>query len=262
MKGGGGMDYPIDYPVKLLNIHTSSFDGFYSYPRHYQKFPQLYLVLEGKVFYEADGEELTLTGGSGVWVAPGCLRAPRAGSDSGRKLVGIFLARQELFPDSAGIRRITLDGSGRRDAAECADAVERGGSGAVIQLLFNRLCYTLEAALFEPPPPHDPRRGREESAVRALERIMGANLGNPLSFEELCRLAHLSQSSAGRSFRHRLGVSPMEHYRRMRLERGAELIRSGHCTVSEAAFATGFSSSQHFATAFRNCFGKTPTERN
>ena len=48
MKGGGGMDYPAEYPVKLLNIHTSSFDGSYSYPPHYQKFPQLYLVLEGK----------------------------------------------------------------------------------------------------------------------------------------------------------------------------------------------------------------------
>ncbi len=103
MKGGGGMDYPAEYPVKLLNIHTSSFDGSYSYPRHYQKFTQLYLVLEGKVFYEADGEELTLIGGSGVWVAPGCLRAPRAGSDSGRKLY------QAMW--RAGVREMTAGGN-------------------------------------------------------------------------------------------------------------------------------------------------------
>lgn len=254
------MDYPANYPLRLTNIHASRFNASYTYPRHYQKLPQLYLVLEGRVFYEADAEEITLGSGEGVWVAPSCFRAPRAGSETGWKLVGTFLTLREEVPCPAGIRRVMLDAEGMRDALACARAVERNDSGSAVQLLFNRLCFDLDAALFEPAPVRNPRQEREAAVVQSLERLMSANLGNPLSFDELCRLAHVSQSGAGRSFRHRLGTSPMEHYRKLRLEQGAELIRSGHCTVSEAAFATGFSSSQHFATAFRNHFGNTPSE--
>lgn len=253
------MEYPADYPLRLLNIHASRFDGGYYYPLHYQDFPQLYLVLEGKVLYEADGEQFPLACGEGVWVSPGCLRAPRAGSDFGRKLVGIFLVRREGFPCSGGFRRIILDADGEREAAKCAEAVEQNRSAAVQQLLFNRLCYCLEPALFDPPVRRNLRQKREEAIVYTLKRLMIANIGNPLSFEQLCRLAHLSQSSAARSFRRLLGDSPMGYYRRMRLEHGAELIRSGRCTVTEAAFATGFSSSQHFATAFKRCFGESPS---
>ena len=41
-------------------------------------------------------------------------------------------------------------------------------------------------------------------------------------------------------------------------ERGAELLRSGKCNVTEAALAVGYASPSHFSHAFRERFGCCP----
>jgi AraC-like DNA-binding protein len=44
----------------------------------------------------------------------------------------------------------------------------------------------------------------------------------------------------------------------LRLERAAELLRSGRLNVTEAATAVGYSSLSHFSKAFAEMFGVSP----
>jgi len=46
--------------------------------------------------------------------------------------------------------------------------------------------------------------------------------------------------------------------RQLRLERAAELLRTGQCNVTEAAFEVGYNSLSHFTLAFRETFGCCP----
>lgn len=56
-------------------------------------------------------------------------------------------------------------------------------------------------------------------------------------------------------------TTPSHHLCRIRLEHAAALLRAGTGqSVTEIAFATGFHSSQHFATRFRRQYGMTPGE--
>ena len=48
------------------------------------------------------------------------------------------------------------------------------------------------------------------------------------------------------------------YLRNLRLERAAELLRSGRSNVTEAAMAVGYSSLSHFSKAFAEMFGVCP----
>jgi len=256
---GDGMNTPRNYPVRLNHVHASGFSPNYAFPRHYQKNHQLYLVFEGTIVYEADGTDLVLHAGDGLWLAPGCLRAPRSGGGCGSYLVADFNTHHTGFCPR-GAERIRLDAESLPHARALYNAVCENNDDAILQLLFARFCLAVDSRLILPESTvTESRLDRDEQAVRTVEKLMEANLGNPLPFETLCRLAHSSRAGVVRSFRRRLGVAPMEYYRQRRLERAKELLRNG-LSISEVAAATGFSSTQHLATVFRRQFRQTPSE--
>lgn len=253
------MNLSRNYPVRLNHVHASGFSPAYAFPRHYQKNHQLYLVFEGTILYEADGTDLVLHAGDGLWLAPGCLRAPRSGGGCGCYLVADFSTHHTGFCPR-GAERIRLDAESLPHARAFHDAVCAKADDAITQLLFARFCLAVDPRLILPESAAvESRLDRDEQAVRTVEKLMEANLGNPLPFETLCRLAHSSRAGVGRSFRRRLDTAPMDYYRQLRLERAKALLRNG-LSIPDVAAATGFSSTQHLATAFRRQFAQTPSE--
>jgi AraC-like DNA-binding protein len=70
-----------------------------------------------------------------------------------------------------------------------------------------------------------------------------------------CGASHLKSE-----FRRATGLPPAEHHRRQRVARAWRELRRGGRSVTAIAFAFGFPSSQHFATAFRRITGLTPSQ--
>lgn len=70
----------------------------------------------------------------------------------------------------------------------------------------------------------------------------------------------MSRSHLYRKVREVTGLSPVNYLNDFRLRRAMELLRRGCSSVSEAAYATGFSSPAYFAKSFKIRFGVTPTE--
>ncbi len=77
--------------------------------------------------------------------------------------------------------------------------------------------------------------------------------------EEMALEIGQSRSTLHRQLTDVTGESPSHLLRRMRLERGADLLRRRAGTVSEIAYAVGFKSVAHFSTSFREHFDQTPT---
>jgi AraC-like DNA-binding protein len=61
-------------------------------------------------------------------------------------------------------------------------------------------------------------------------------------------------------FRAEVGVPPAAYHAMLRLEAAREMLRQPAFDVTTAALQSGFSSTQHFSTAFRRAFGLTPRE--
>ncbi len=100
--------------------------------------------------------------------------------------------------------------------------------------------------------------GRMERLAPALFD-MQRNLSEQKSVGDYAAMCFMSETGFRRYFRACIGVSPIEYRNRLRLEEASRLIRTGEYTVSEAAYATGFSNLSFFCRAYKAEFGHTPS---
>lgn len=105
--------------------------------------------------------------------------------------------------------------------------------------------------------------------VDAVMAILKRSLTEPPSLEEIGREVGCSPFYLSRTFSKETGVTIPQFVRQLRLERAAELLKSGEYNVTEAAMEVGYSSLSHFSQAFHQQFGccpglypmATPTQR-
>jgi AraC-like DNA-binding protein len=95
---------------------------------------------------------------------------------------------------------------------------------------------------------------RSEKVIALLRE----RLAEPPTLEELGRAAGCSPFHLSRTFSMATGMTIPQYLRQLRMERAAELLRSGKFNVTETAMEVGYSSPGHFTTAFRETFGCCP----
>jgi transcriptional regulator GlxA family with amidase domain len=95
--------------------------------------------------------------------------------------------------------------------------------------------------------------------LRVLEK-METTIEDPKTREEMARFARLSTRQLDRLFDKHLGKSFLETYRQVRLEHAKRLLTQSALTISEIAFATGFSNSSHFSRSYKTAYGITPSQ--
>lgn len=101
------------------------------------------------------------------------------------------------------------------------------------------------------------QRAARERVERA-RTILAERLAQPPSLEDLARMVGCSSFYLSRQFSRETGMTLQQHLRHLRLEKAAELLRSGRCNVTEAALEVGYNSLSHFSTAFHEMFGCCP----
>lgn len=97
-------------------------------------------------------------------------------------------------------------------------------------------------------------RDRVDSVIAILKQ----RLSEPPSLEEIGREVGCSPFYLSRTFSKEAGMTIPQFIRQLRLERAAELLRSGDFNVTEAALEVGYSSLSHFSQAFHQQFGCCP----
>jgi AraC family transcriptional regulator len=88
---------------------------------------------------------------------------------------------------------------------------------------------------------------------------MEAHFREALDVAEVAQVAQVSEYHFFRLFKAVYGVSPHQFMLQKRLNFGKNLLTSGHCAVTDAAIASGFSDIYSFSKAFKKQFGVTPT---
>ena len=64
-------------------------------------------------------------------------------------------------------------------------------------------------------------------------------------------LCHMSESNFRKLFKEQTGYSPIEYRNAIRISQAKKIIESGECTVSEAAFITGFNNMSFFYEVYK-----------
>jgi AraC-like DNA-binding protein len=106
--------------------------------------------------------------------------------------------------------------------------------------------------------------------VEKVIALLREKLSEPPTLEEIGRSVACSPFHLSRTFSTATGMTIPQYIRQLRMERAAELLRSGKFNVTEAALEVGYSSLSHFSQAFHETFGccpglyplKTPTQKS
>ncbi|MGH7978823.1 MAG: helix-turn-helix transcriptional regulator [Limisphaerales bacterium] len=124
------------------------------------------------------------------------------------------------------------------------------------------------------------RRGQDElfcdrqkrlarERVDQVVTVLRQHLVKPPSLEEIGREVGCSPFHLSRTFSREMGMTIPQYLRKIRMDRAAELLKSGEYNVTEAALEVGYSSLSHFSHAFCQTMGccpalyplKTPTQK-
>ncbi len=85
-----------------------------------------------------------------------------------------------------------------------------------------------------------------------------ARLDQPLSLEDLARIADLSPFHFSRVFKLTTGETPYHFVCSRRLARAQQLLTTEEMPLAELALVCGFASQSHFTAAFSKAFGTSP----
>ncbi|MGZ5002886.1 MAG: helix-turn-helix transcriptional regulator [Chthoniobacterales bacterium] len=94
--------------------------------------------------------------------------------------------------------------------------------------------------------------------VQRTKELLARDLANPPSLESLGQEVGCSPFYLSRIFSREVGLTIPQFLRNLRMERAAELLRSGRYNVTEAATEVGYSSLSHFSKAFCETIGCCP----
>jgi AraC-like DNA-binding protein len=120
--------------------------------------------------------------------------------------------------------------------------------------LMAQFFFQLEGAEFFCTRQHRMAKERVERVIEILRR----DLANPPTLEQLGKEVGCSAFYLSRTFSQETGSTIPQYLQRVRMDRAAELLRSGKYNVTEAALEVGYSSFSHFSLAFRQTHGCCP----
>jgi LacI family transcriptional regulator len=97
----------------------------------------------------------------------------------------------------------------------------------------------------------------DPAVVQAL-RYMQTHAYSGITVDDVLEQVPVARRQLERQFKKRLGRLPAEELRRLRLERGRQLLVESELSIEEVAEASGYAGATQFGAAFRKAYGATP----
>jgi transcriptional regulator GlxA family with amidase domain len=104
------------------------------------------------------------------------------------------------------------------------------------------------------------RGGLPPGALRRVRDYVDAHLGENISISVLASAAGLSMYHFARAFKQSMGLAPHAYLVKRRVQRVKDLLAGTDLSLTEIAFATGFSDQSHCARRFREHIGVSPSD--
>lgn len=143
------------------------------------------------------------------------------------------------------------------ESKECLEWLRRASptASAYASALFAAMVHRWMVAFAAGAEARHPREAQVREAVAEMRR----SLGMQVSIPALAARHGMSERAFRSAFEAVMDWPPKRYFDRLRLEKGAELLRQNRRSIGEIADELGFSSPFHFSRAFRELFGVPPS---
>lgn len=98
-----------------------------------------------------------------------------------------------------------------------------------------------------------------KSSIEAAMAYIESHYMLPLTLNELAELHAMSAKSFSYYFHKYTGRRPIDYVIRCRMERAADLLKTGAFSIRDIASSVGYASPFYFSRAFKNQYGMSPT---
>lgn len=110
--------------------------------------------------------------------------------------------------------------------------------------------------------PLRPELSEEDDAMmRRVSAFVEEHIGDAeIGVGDMAAAAAVSRSGLQRKMKQIMGVTPLDFLKEARIKHACHLLRTTSMTVSEVAYACGYSDPKYFSRSFKASAGKSPTE--
>lgn len=265
-----------DFPLAVYEtILSKNILGFVSW--HWHREFQFCLVTTGTVAFWVQGRQLTLPAGQGLFINSNVLHMAKPETpDAAYCCIDILPSLLCGFPgsllDVSLITPLSADASlplfrfsgetlESREALALLEKIRQLShrkttgyplmvTGLLMELL-GRMLSMLDAA---PAAPKE-----DMSRLRSVLQFIDQHYTEHITLSQCADLAGLSDSEFCRQFKRAMHCTLTGYIRQVRLQKSAaELLLHPEKSISQIAYATGFSTTSYFISQFRAATGKTP----
>ncbi|HMG16117.1 MAG TPA: AraC family transcriptional regulator, partial [Saprospiraceae bacterium] len=110
----------------------------------------------------------------------------------------------------------------------------------------------IRPALFPLIQPH-------QENIISLKNYIEENIESDISIDQLARKLHTSTRQLQRLFKEEINLTPKQFITIIKLEKASWLLSNSNKSISEIAFATGFSDPAYLTNVFKRYFGLPPS---
>lgn len=270
---GRDLGLPLVHSIGVIRSHSAARLVWHAHQRF-----ELLCALDGATAYEfRNGRIIKLTGGQFVVLPP---RAVHRGLQNVRmpaKLCGVIFdprgaaaARHTPFARSdlrwmtkqfqahsltvcrmsSELHRLVTTLNQRITQRETrSEEVRQAALRLLVCAVLLEAARELTAAKTSPP----------REAIATAIAFLQEHLHEPVMMNELANRAGCSRARLFQLFKQHTGLTPNDYLQRLRVDKARQLLTTTMQSVTEIAFAVGFSSSQYFSRVFRKYTGQTPS---
>ncbi len=107
---------------------------------------------------------------------------------------------------------------------------------------------------------HTLSRGHTHYKLYQLIAWLQENCFDEIDWETAGQAFLLTRRTIHRQMKEMTGMTPESFLRRLRLVAAREKLRTSDASITDIAFLCGFASSNHFATCYKQLFGRSPSQ--
>ena len=224
----------------------------------------LALACSGRANYETDDESFPVRKGDVLFFRKGESRSAASSSEDPWSFISVAFDLIPLGKNPAEDIDIIPTVTAVRDLPaytrlfnELQEHWNLRDDGALLKcrsLICELLCQLIrEAKLADVASPHS-------DSIDRIKNLLVENYTQAFHTDALAEMAGLSCSHFRALFKQYTGETVVQFQNRLRISKACDLLRSGTCNVTEAAYATGFSDVYYFSRLFKKITGRSPSQ--
>ena len=266
-----------DFPVFIRKNYISRSDKLEDAFIHWHDELEFIYVLSGDIRYLINGERITMRAGEGIFVNTRQLHRILIGSTDCEllclifspmllcttkyvtgKLVQPILSAGELsyllLKENVLWQRAILD--------RIADIYQSTVNGDE-ELEIIAYLYSLWRQIVKNISVWENKKNTEDDTLMRVKTMIGfiqSSFDERVSLQDICESGSMGKNKCTALFKKYTNMSPVDYLRHYRVEKSMELLKHTDMTITEIAYATGFTGASYYAETFRKYVSCSPMQ--